>query len=86
MSDDALVFLRAGLDAEMRKRRMAFSVGGVENGLAIEYFRVSWPHKSPARAKWNQNVDALSRNGDRYSIGTLQRQKTGTIILTARSR
>ena len=29
MSDDALVLLRAGLDAEMRKRSIAFSVGGV---------------------------------------------------------
>lgn len=81
MSDDRLVLLRAALDVEMRKRKIAFSVGGVGEGLAIEYFR-----KTPTLPKLQssphgtKNVDALSRNGERYSIKTVcNAKKTSTI-------
>jgi len=81
MSDDALVFLRAGLDAEMRKRKLAFSVGAIGERLAIEYFRQTpnLPKLQPA-PRGTKNVDALSRNGDRYSIKAhCSAKKTGQI-------
>lgn len=81
MSDSELVLLRAGLDAEMRKRNIAFSVGGVGERLAIEHFqKTSGLPKLQAAPRGTKNVDALSRNGDRYSIKTLcNAKKTGTI-------
>lgn len=81
MSDDELVLLRANLRAEMRKRGIADSVGIVGEQLAIEHFR-----KTPGLPKLQlaprgtKNVDALSRNGDRFSIKTVcEGKKTGTV-------
>lgn len=81
ISDEDLLLLRARLDAEMRKRRLAFSVGDVGEQLAIEYFR-----KTPGLPKLQlaprgtKNMDAVSRNGERYSIKTICKgKKTGTI-------
>ncbi len=81
MSDEDLILLRAGLRAEMRKRGIADSVGAVGEQLAIEQFR-----KTPGLPKLQmaprgtKNVDALSRNGDRFSIKTVcEGSKTGTI-------
>ena len=84
MSDDELVLLRAGLDAEMRKRNIAFSVGGVGERLVIEHFRkTSGLPKLQAAPRGTKNVDALSRNGDRYTIkarcNASKAQKTGAI-------
>ncbi len=88
MSDDELVLLRAGLDAEMRKRNIAFSVGGVGERLVIEHFRkTSGLPKLQAAPRGTKNVDALSRNGDRYSIKTVcNAKKTGTIYPDADDR
>jgi hypothetical protein len=78
---DELVLLRIEFEREMRSRGISFSVGGIGERIAIEYFK-STPGLSnliaaPIGAK---NVDALSRDGDRYSIKTIQNaQKTGTI-------
>ena len=81
MSDESLLLLRASLRAEMRKRGIADSVGVVGEQLAIEHFR-----KTPGLPKLQlappgtKNVDALSRNGDRFSIKTVcEGSKTGTI-------
>ena len=81
MSDEALLLLRASLRAEMRKRGIADSVGAVGEQWAIEHFR-----KTPGLPKLQlaprgtKNVDALSRNGDRFSIKTVcEGSKTGTI-------
>jgi hypothetical protein len=76
-----LLLLRAALDTEMRKRKIAFSVGEIGELRAIEHFKVTpgLPNlqKAPAGTK---NVDALSRNGDRYSIKTICKgKKTGTV-------
>jgi hypothetical protein len=81
MSDDELVLLRAGLDAEMRKRGIAFSVGGVGERLVIDHFhKTAGLPKLQAAPRGTKNVDALSRNGDRYSIKTVcNAKKTGTI-------
>src|SRR2546428_9483914 len=88
MSDDAFVFLRAGLDAEMGIRKMAFSVGGVGERLAIEYFRQTpGLPKLQLAPRGTKNVDALSRNGDRYSIKAhCSAKKTGTIYPDPRDR
>jgi hypothetical protein len=81
ISDEALVLLRASLRAEMRKRGIADSVGAVGEQLVIEHFR-----KTPGLPKLQlaphgtKNVDALSRNGERFSIKTVcEGSKTGTI-------
>jgi hypothetical protein len=81
MSDDELVLLRAGLDAEMRKRDIAFSVGSVGERLVIEHFRkTSGLPKLQAAQRGTKNVDANSRDGERYSIKTIcNAKKTGTI-------
>jgi hypothetical protein len=81
MSDDELVLLRAGLDAEMRRRGIAFSVGGVGERLVVEHFhKTPGLHKLLAAPRGTKNVDSLSRNGDRYSIKTVcNAKKTGTI-------
>jgi len=80
MSDDDLIFLRARLQVEMRKRKIA-SVGDVGEMRVIDYF-----HKTPnlpkllAAQKGTKNIDALSREGDRYSIKTVRdAKKTGTV-------
>ena len=76
------------LDAEMRKRNIAFSVGGVGERLVIEHFRkTSGLPKLQAAPHGTKNVDALSRNGDRYSIKTVcNAKKTGTIYPDADDR
>lgn len=45
MSDDELMLLRGSLDAEMRRRGLAFSVGEIGERLAIEYFGQNWTSK-----------------------------------------
>jgi hypothetical protein len=81
LSNEALILLRSQLRAEMRKRGIADSVGAIGEHLAIEHFR-----RTPGLPKLQmapsgtKNVDALSRNGDRYSIKTIcDAKKTGTI-------
>jgi hypothetical protein len=79
--DEDLVLLRASLDAEMRRRKLAFSVGEVGERLAIAYFNATpgLPKLQPA-PRGTKNVDALSRSGDRYSIKAIcNAKKTGTI-------
>lgn len=81
LNEDELISLRIEVEREMHSRGISFSVGEVGEKIAIEYFK-STPKLSnllaaPPGAK---NVDALSRNGERYSIKTIQRgHKTGTI-------
>jgi hypothetical protein len=73
--------LRARLDAEMRKRNLVFKVGDFGESIAIAHFK-STPglpklQLAPANTK---NVDALSRDGERYSIKTIcNAKKTGTV-------
>ena len=81
MSEHDLVDLRAALEVEMRRRGLGFSVGQIGELLVIEHFKntpgLSKLLRSPPGTK---NVDALSRNGERYSIKTVwNAKKTGTI-------
>ncbi|MBA7596874.1 hypothetical protein ES703_03864 [subsurface metagenome] len=81
LNDDELVLLRAKIDAEFAKRGIQFSVGALGERLSIAFFnsKPGLPNllQAPTGAK---NVDALSRDGDRYSIKAfLKAKKTGTI-------
>lgn len=88
MGDKDLMLLRAALDAEMRQRNLAFSVGAVGEQLAISHFNMTAGlpklQKAPVGTK---NVDALSRNGDRYSIKAVcVGKKTGTVYPDSQER
>ncbi|GAB3025355.1 hypothetical protein [Bowmanella dokdonensis] len=79
--DIALLQLRSAVDKEARNRGLSFSVGEIGEKLAISYFkeRADLPVLAPAPTG-TKNIDAISRDGNRYSIKTLQRsRKTGTI-------
>ena len=81
LNDEEVVALRARVDAELAKRGVTFNVGALGEKLCIEFFN-STPNlpkllMGPRGAK---NVDALSRDGDRYSIKAyMKAKKTGTI-------
>ena len=81
LSDDELVLLRAKLETEMKERGVAFSVGNIGEELIFQHFNTtSGLPKLQLAPPGTKNVDALSRNGDRYSIKTVwQTQKTGVI-------
>ena len=73
--------IRAFVDREAHRRGVKLSVGEIGEKLAIEHFvstsRLPNLVMAPTGTK---NVDALSRDGDRYSIKTIQRaKKTGTV-------
>jgi hypothetical protein len=81
LTDDNLMKIRVQLDAELTRRGLNFSVGEIGEKVAIEYFNatpgLSNLIEAPTGAK---NIDALSRDGDRYSIKTqMKAKKSGTI-------
>jgi len=80
-TDKELVELRINIEKEFNKRGIKFSVGEIGENISIDFFNktsgLSNLLKAPTGAK---NVDALSRDGHRYSIKTVQKgSKTGTI-------
>lgn len=81
MSDEELIRYRAALEVEMRRRGLDFSVGQIGEALVIEHFNRTPGLPNLLRAPTGtKNVDALSRNGDRYSIKTVwHAKKTSTI-------
>lgn len=81
MADAELVSLRAKLEVEMRRRNLGFSVGAIGETLVISHYTntpgLSTLQPAPTGTK---NVDALSRDGERYSIKSIwNAKKTGTI-------
>jgi hypothetical protein len=81
LSDDELILLRVDVEQEMRSRKLSYSVGEIGESAAIKYFTET-PGLSNLKAAphGTKNIDAISRNGDRYSIKTIQRaKKTGTV-------
>lgn len=81
LTDDELMTFRIHIDAELSKRGLLFNVGALGEKLSIAYFNstAKLPNlmQAPTGAK---NVDALSRQGDRYSIKAFMKaKKTGTI-------
>jgi len=88
LRDDELVILRADIETELNRRGILFSVGGVGEKVAISFFnsKPGLPNliQAPTGAK---NVDALSREGDRYSIKTFMKaKKTGTVYPDEKDR
>jgi hypothetical protein len=81
LEDFDLIKLRAALDVEMKRRKIAISVGAMAEELAIQFFnRTSGCPNLLAAPTGTANVDALSRKGERYSIkGICNAKKTGTI-------
>ncbi|TWB45558.1 hypothetical protein FBZ98_11528 [Rhizobium sp. ERR 922] len=81
LADIALLRLRGRVAAELKRRGLASNVGQVAESLAIALYNGTpgRPNLQPAPTG-TQNVDALSRRGDRYSIkGVLDARKTGTV-------
>ena len=81
LSDDELISLMIQAEKELTKRGISFNVGVLGEKLCIKYFNNTpgLPNllQAPTGAK---NVDALSRDGDRYSIKTFKSaKKTGTV-------
>jgi hypothetical protein len=81
LDNEAVVELRARVDAELAKRGVTFDVGTLGEKSCIGFFNStpSLPKllMGPRGAK---NVDALSRDGNRYSIKAyMKAKKTGTI-------
>jgi hypothetical protein len=81
LEDHQLLSIRAHLDKEFVSRKLSFSVGDLGEELAIEYFNSTTGLPNLIKApRGSKNVDALSRNGERVSIKTIQKaKKTGTI-------
>ena len=80
-SNDDLLSLRAEVEKELQDRGVLFSVGEIGEKVAVDYFcsKPGLPNLIHA-ATGTKNVDAYSREGDRYSIKTLHKtKKTGTI-------
>jgi hypothetical protein len=81
LGSDELVLLRIAVEKELKTRSIPFSVGVIGEALAIEHFNSTpgLPNLSAA-AIGTKNVDANSRNGERYSIKSVQKaKKTGTV-------
>lgn len=81
LTDLDLLRLRAQVAAELKRRGLASNVGQVAESLALAFYNGTpgRPNLQPAPTG-TQNVDALSRRGNRYSIkGVLDARKTGTI-------
>jgi hypothetical protein len=81
LRDDELIVLLAEIERELNIRKIHFSIGQIGEKLALEFFQ-SNPNLSNLQLAntGTKNVDAISRNGDRYSIKTsLKAKKTGTI-------
>ena len=81
LRDEDLIKLRAAVQIEMTRRKLPFSIGDIGEELAIRHYSKTANLPNLQRAPLGtKNVDALSRNGDRYSIKTiLSAKKTGTV-------
>jgi hypothetical protein len=79
--DQALVGLRIQVDREILSRGLTLNVGELGERLVLAFFnRTRGLPKLIDAPKGAKNVDALSRDGDRYSIKTiLKAKKTGTV-------
>ncbi|MBK8476280.1 MAG: hypothetical protein IPL39_08155 [Opitutaceae bacterium] len=81
LRDSELLQLRARTRAEMQRRGLADSVGAVGERLVVDHFGTTpGLPKLQLAPPGTKNVDALSRNGERFSIKTVcTGSKTGTI-------
>ncbi len=81
LTDDELIKLRHEIEKEVRRRGLKLTVGEVGERLVVAHFNnTSGLTNLQIAPRGTKNVDALSRDGDRYSIKTvLDAKKTGTI-------
>jgi len=81
LDDAQLLRMRSAVAAELKRRGLASNVGQMAETLAIAHFgRTAGQPNLQSAPTGTQNVDALSRKGDRYSIkGVMDARKTGTI-------
>ncbi|HCS40557.1 MAG TPA: hypothetical protein DIW44_13360 [Anaerolineaceae bacterium] len=81
IGDAELVLLRNDVEREMKARKISFSVGEIGEKIAINFFCSNPKFTNLYAAQTGtKNVDAFSRDGERYSIKTAQKaKKTGTI-------
>ena len=81
VTDENLVLLRARVDSELARRGIAFDVGTLGESLAVAHFNSTRGLPNLLNATVGaKNVDALSRDGERYSIKSFMRaRKTGTV-------
>lgn len=79
-----LIDLRSRVEAEMARRGLSAKVGDLGEAMVIEHFcRTTGLPSLVAAPKGAKNIDAVSRDGHRYSIKTIQTgRKTGTIYPT----
>lgn len=81
LSDHELIRLRNEIEKEVRRRGLKLTVGDIGEQLVVAHFN-STPGLTNLQIapRGTKNIDALSRDGDRYSIKTvLDAKKTGTI-------
>ena len=80
-SDVDLARLRALVDIEAKRRGLRLDVGSIGERLIIDLFKGTRGLPVLVEApRGTKNIDALSRDGERYSIKTLQSsKKTGTV-------
>lgn len=88
LNNDELLILRADTETELNRRGISFNVGEVGEKLVMSFFnsKPGLPNllQAPVGAK---NVDALSRDGERYSIKTFMKaKKTGTVYPDEKDR
>lgn len=81
LSDHELIKLRRDVEKEVRRRGLKLTVGDIGEQLVVAHFNhtAGLPNLQIA-PPGTKNIDALSRDGDRYSIKTvLDAKKTGTV-------
>jgi hypothetical protein len=81
LADHELIKLRHDVEKEVRRRGLKLTVGDIGERLVVAHFNdtAGLPNLQIAPAG-TKNIDALSRDGDRYSIKTvLDAKKTGTV-------
>ena len=81
LTDRELIDLRIMVEVELGRRGISFNVGEIGESICLKYFNSTAGLPNLLQApKGAKNVDALSRDGDRYSIKTFMKaKKTGTI-------
>jgi hypothetical protein len=81
LADHDLIKLRHDVEKEVRRRGLKLTVGDIGELLVVAHFTntAGLPNLQIA-PPGTKNIDALSRDGDRYSIKTvLDAKKTGTV-------
>jgi len=81
LSVSDLFALRSEIESELGRRGLSAKVGELGEWFAIEHFaRTPGLPSLAAAPRGAKNIDAISKDGDRYSIKTIQKGgKTGTI-------